>query len=78
MENLTEILKGILEVCVLEIISREETYVYEIVQKLNTIGFEDIVGGTVYTILFGLEKQACGYTEKIVGNRATEKVLLTQ
>ena len=56
MENLTEILKGILEGCVLEIISREETYGYEIVKKLNLLGFEDVVEGTVYTILLRLER----------------------
>lgn len=56
MENLTELLKGVLEGCVLEIISREETYGYEIVKKLNTLGFEDIVEGSVYTILLRLEK----------------------
>ena len=56
MENLTEILKGILEGCVLEIISREETYGYDIVKKLNALGFEDVVEGTVYTILLRLEK----------------------
>lgn len=56
MENLTEFLKGILEGCVLEIISREETYGYEIVKKLNALGFEDVVEGTVYTILLRLEK----------------------
>lgn len=56
MENLTELLKGILEGCVLEIISQEETYGYEIVKKLNALGFEDLVEGTVYTILLRLEK----------------------
>lgn len=56
MENLTEMLKGVLEGCVLEIISREETYGYEILKKLNALGFEDIVEGTVYTILLRLEK----------------------
>ena len=56
MEDLTELLKGILEGCVLEIICREETYGYEIVKKLNALGFEDIVEGTVYTILLRLEK----------------------
>lgn len=56
MENLTEFLKGILEGCVLEIICREETYGYEIVKKLNALGFEDVVEGTVYTILLRLEK----------------------
>lgn len=56
MENITEMLKGVLEGIILEIISREETYGYEITKKLNAIGFEDVVDGTVYTILLRLEK----------------------
>lgn len=56
MENLTEMLKGVLEGCVLEIISRKETYGYEITRTLNNLGFTDIVDGTVYTILVRLEK----------------------
>lgn len=49
-------LKGILEGCVLEIISRKETYGYEITRQLNALGFTDVVEGTVYTILIRLEK----------------------
>ncbi len=56
MENLTEMLKGVLEGCVLEIISRKETYGYEITRRLNALGFTDVVEGTVYTILIRLEK----------------------
>ncbi|GAK40826.1 transcriptional regulator [Paenibacillus sp. TCA20] len=56
MENLTEMLKGVLEGCVLEIISREETYGYDITRRLNALGFTDVVEGTVYTILIRLEK----------------------
>lgn len=56
MENLTEMLKGALEGCVLEIISRKETYGYEITRRLNALGFTDVVEGTVYTILIRLEK----------------------
>lgn len=55
-ENIREMLKGILEGCVLEIISREDTYGYEITRQLNALGFEDVVEGTVYTILIRLEK----------------------
>ena len=51
MENLTEMLKGVLEGCVLEIISRKETYGYEITRQLNEMGFTEVVEGTVYTIL---------------------------
>ena len=56
LENLTEMLKGVLEGCVLEIISRGETYGYEITRRLNTLGFTDVVDGTVYTILVRLER----------------------
>lgn len=56
MENITEMLKGVLEGCVLEIISHEETYGYEITRRLNSLGFSDVVDGTVYTILVRLEK----------------------
>ena len=56
MVNLTEMLKGVLEGCVLEIISRKETYGYEITRQLNDLGFTDVVDGTVYTILVRLEK----------------------
>ncbi|WP_269751886.1 PadR family transcriptional regulator [Paenibacillus tianjinensis] len=49
-------LKGVLEGSVLEIISRKETYGYEITRQLNALGFTDVVEGTVYTILIRLEK----------------------
>ncbi|XKK60767.1 PadR family transcriptional regulator [Streptomyces sp. ARC32] len=56
MDDLTEMLKGTLEGCVLEIISSEETYGYAITRQLNELGFADVVEGTVYTILLRLEK----------------------
>ncbi|MDU1412200.1 MAG: PadR family transcriptional regulator [Clostridium sp.] len=56
MENITEMLKGVLEGCVLEIISHEEIYGYEITKRLNALGFSDVVDGTVYTILVRLER----------------------
>ncbi|MDR1203860.1 MAG: PadR family transcriptional regulator [Peptococcaceae bacterium] len=56
MDNLTEMLKGVLEGCVLEIISRGAAYGYEITRRLNALGFTDVVDGTVYTILVRLEK----------------------
>ena len=54
--NLTEMLKGVLEGCVLEIINRGETYGYEITRQLKALGFKDVVDGTVYTILVRIEK----------------------
>lgn len=40
----------------MEIISRKETYGYEITRQLIALGFTDVVEGTVYTILLRLEK----------------------
>ena len=56
MENLSEMLKGVLEGIVLEIIGRGEIYGYEIVRRLAALGFEDIAEGTVYALLVRLEK----------------------
>lgn len=56
LDDLTEMLKGVLEGCVLEIISRKQTYGYEITRHLHALGFTDVVDGTVYTILVRLEK----------------------
>lgn len=56
MNNITEMLKGVLEGSVLEVISRKPTYGYDITQQLRKLGFEDVVEGTVYTILVRLEK----------------------
>jgi PadR family transcriptional regulator, regulatory protein PadR len=64
LEDLTEMLKGVLEGCVLEIISRKPTYGYEITRQLNALGFSDVVDGTVYTILVRLEKNKLVDTHK--------------
>ena len=64
MGNITEMLKGSLEGCVLEIISRNKTYGYEITQQLRKLGFTEVVEGTVYTILVRLEKNNLVSIEK--------------
>ncbi len=52
----TQLLKGILEGCVLSLISRGETYGYQIISDLNNYGFTDILEGTLYPVLTRLEK----------------------
>ncbi|MBM7578141.1 PadR family transcriptional regulator [Jeotgalibacillus terrae] len=64
MGNFREMMKGVLEGCVLEIISHGETYGYEITQKLRELGFHDVVEGTVYTITMRLEKNNLVNIEK--------------
>jgi len=53
----TQLMKGILEGCVLAVISRGETYGYEILQVMSEAGFGDIQEGTLYPILTRLEKK---------------------
>lgn len=53
----TQLLKGVLEGCVLEMIAQEEIYGYGLVQKLRQSGFENMVGGTIYPLLQKLEKK---------------------
>jgi len=55
VENLSEMLKGVLEGIVLEVINQDEVYGYEIVRRLNALGLNDIAEGTVYALLTRLE-----------------------
>ena len=55
MDN-AQLLKGILEGCVLSIIAKGETYGYEIIGELEKSGFEDIGEGTLYPVLTRLDK----------------------
>lgn len=52
----TQLLKGILEGCVLGIIAKKETYGYEILQSLESYGFDGIGEGTLYPVLTRLDK----------------------
>lgn len=52
-----QLMKGILEGCILKIIGNSETYGYEIVTQLQTHGFTDAKEGTLYPLLLRLEKK---------------------
>ena len=62
MANTTQILKGLLEGCILKIVNNNETYGYEICEKLIEFGFKDISEGSVYPILIRLEKKKLLYS----------------
>ncbi|MCI8554580.1 MAG: PadR family transcriptional regulator [Clostridiales bacterium] len=73
MENQTEMLKGLLEGCVLELIGRGETYGYEITQHLHQLGFEEVAPGTVYTITSRLDRKGLVRTEKRMSKLGPER-----
>lgn len=53
----SQLLRGVLEGCVLGIIARGETYGYEILATLEEAGFENLLEGTLYPVLTRLEKK---------------------
>ena len=59
MIDQAQLLKGVLEGCILEIISRGETYGYQITEDLNHLGLENIDEGSVYPVLIRLQKKGC-------------------
>jgi len=64
LDNLSEMLKGVLEGIVLEIISRGEIYGYEITRRLHAMGFEGLAEATVYALLLRLEKNKLVHVTK--------------
>lgn len=68
----SQMLKGTLEGCVLAVISKQETYGYEISEQLRAYGFGRIAEGTIYPLLLRLEKNqliAAVYRASDVGPR---------
>lgn len=65
MANSTQILKGLLEGCILKIVSSHETYGYKICERLTVYGFQEISEGSVYPILIRLEKKKLLYSNMI-------------
>lgn len=53
----SQLLRGVLEGSVLAVISRGETYGYEIIAELERCGFDSLQEGTLYPVLTRLEKK---------------------
>ncbi len=53
----SQLMRGTLEGCIVKIISKEETYGYEIVSRLQVYGFDDAKEGTIYPLLLRLERK---------------------
>jgi PadR family transcriptional regulator, regulatory protein PadR len=52
----SQLLKGILDGCVLAVIEKEPVYGYELSKKLQAFGLSDVSEGTIYPVLLRLQK----------------------
>ncbi|MEH7094468.1 PadR family transcriptional regulator [Neobacillus vireti] len=52
----SQLLKGILDGCVLSVIEKEPVYGYELSKKLQEVGLGDVSEGTIYPVLLRLQK----------------------
>lgn len=53
----TQMLKGIIDGCILSIIKNKEVYGYELADKLDKYGFESFSEGTIYPLLMRMQKE---------------------
>ncbi len=60
----SQLLKGILEGCILVLLQREKNYGYKVVEGLRDSGFSDIHEVTVYPILTRLHNKGVLNSEK--------------
>ena len=53
----SQMLKGILQGCLLILLARKEQYGYAISESLDLFGFGDVPKGTIYPLLMTMEKK---------------------
>lgn len=56
MASSSQMLKGILEGCLLAIISKGETYGYEMIEELQKYGLTMVSEGSIYPVLMRMQK----------------------
>ena len=57
MEHRSQLLKGVLDMCLLALIAEEPSYGYEMVHKLQERGLDLVSDGSIYPLLSRLQKQ---------------------
>jgi PadR family transcriptional regulator PadR len=68
----SQLLKGVLDMCLLAVISEEPTYGYEMARKLQERGLKLVSEGSIYPLLSRLQKQGLvdGYLVESPGGPA--------
>ena len=78
MSGKTQMMKGILEGCVLKLLSKEKLYSQEICEKFSEFGFNEISRGTILPLLLRMENEELITYEKMpVPNGPARKYYFT-
>jgi PadR family transcriptional regulator PadR len=64
-----QLLKGLLSLVLLQLLAEQESYGYEVVQRLHAAGLIDVLEGTVYPALARLEREG-RVTSRLVESNA--------
>jgi len=64
-----QLLKGVLSLLLLQLLAEQESYGYEVVQRLHGAGLTDVLEGTVYPALSRLEREG-RVTARLVSSNA--------
>ena len=69
MERSSQLLKGVLDMCLLAVIAEEPSYGYEMVRKLDVRGLPLVGEGSIYPLLSRLQRQGLieSYTVESTG-----------
>jgi PadR family transcriptional regulator, regulatory protein PadR len=64
-----QLLKGVVSLLLLQLLAEQESYGYEVVQRLHHVGLSDVLEGTVYPALSRLEREG-RVTSRLVSSNA--------
>lgn len=73
MYDKSQLLKGILEGCILSVLTAGENYGYAILEELCNAGFKDIKEGSVYPVLTRLEKRGYISVKLVPSNKGPSR-----
>ncbi len=62
-----QLLRGVLDLCLLAIMEEEETYGYELTRRLRERGLSMVGGGSIYPLLGRLERNGLVETRRLAG-----------
>ena len=73
----TELLKGVLEGAILELLRDRAWHGYDLTAHLRELGFTDVVEGTVYALLVRIERGGLVDVEKVPSEKGPPRKVYT-